>query len=186
MNANEYGSRLLGDRVFLKREFGAYVKRCYMLPKLTGTISPDTLAGLIRRAKWSKKVRWMLAELLWHIDGQNLPDELFRGLMAFPKRTRKNYCGTLAHLKLPFYQMWELNRHCSEFESFAWLVNRICEHEMFTVEDLLQVLRESAEVTKHGMDVVIDLAEKRYGKNEKLDAARKWVQENRKDTCLSA
>ena len=35
-------------------------------------------------------------------------------------------------------------------------------------------------------DVVIDLAEKRYGKNEKLDAARKWVQENRKDTCLSA
>lgn len=181
MNANEYAGRLLAERSFLKDEFQAYVKRCYMLPELTGHISYDTLSGLIRRAKWSKKVRWMLSELLWHIDGQHLPGELFRGLMAFPRRTRRNYCGTLAHLKLPFYQMWELNRNYSEFESFAWLVNRICESEMFAVEDLLQVLRESGQVTRHGMDVVLDLARKRWGDSEKLEAAREWVRTNKKE-----
>ena len=181
MNAEEYGRRLLTDREFLKGEYRRYADRCYMLPELTGTISHETLAGLIRRAKWDKRVRWMLSELLWHIDGRNLPDGLFRALMAFPKRTRRNYCGTLAHLKLPFYQMWELNRHCSEFESFAWLVNRICESEMFAVEDLLQVLRESKRVTKCGMDVVLDLARKRYGDSEKLAAAREWVRIHKKD-----
>ena len=175
MNANEYALGLLADREFLRNEYKAYVSRCYMVPELTGTISWDALAGLIRRARWDKRVRWMLSELLWHIDGQRLPDELFRALLAFPKRTRRNYCGTLAHLKLPFYQMWELNRHCSEFESFSWLVNRICESEMFAVEDLLQVLRESGQVTKDGMDVVLDLARKRHGDSEKLRAAREWV-----------
>ena len=181
MDANEYGKRLLADREFMREEYREYVGRCYMLPELAGDISHETLAGLIRRAKWDRRVRWMLAELLWHIDGRNLPDGLFRALMAFPKRTRRNYCGTLAHLKLPFYQMWELNRHCSEFESFAWLVNRICESEMFAVEDLLQVLRESKRVTKYGMDVVLDLARKRYGDSAKLEAAREWVQKNKND-----
>lgn len=181
MNANEYARRLLSDRGFLKEEYRQYVARCYMVPELSGTIANDTLAGLIRRAKWDRRIRWMLSELLWHIDGNRLPDELFRALMAFPRRTRRNYCGTLAHLKLPFYQMWELNRHCSEFESFAWLVNRICESEMFTTEDLLQVLRESAEVTGSGMNVVLDLARKRHGGSEKLDAAREWVRVNKKE-----
>lgn len=175
MDAQEYGRRLLEDRAFLQTEYKAYVDRCYMLPELTGSVSWETLAGLIRKAKWDRRIRWMLVELLWHIDARNLPDRLFRALMAFPKRTRRSYCATLAHLKLPFYQMWELNRHCSEFESFAWLVNRICESEMFAVEDLLQVLRESGQVTKHGMDVVLDLARKRYGDSEKLRAAREWV-----------
>ena len=179
MDANAYAGRLLEDRAFLKAEFGRYVDRCYQLPELEGVLSQETLAGLVQRARWSKKLRWMLSELLWHIDGQKLPDELFRALMAFPKRTCRNYCATLAHLKLPFYQMWELNRHCSEFESFAWLVNRICEHEMFTVEDLLQVLRESAEVTRYGMDVVLDLARKRHGDSDKLAAAREWVEKNK-------
>lgn len=181
MNANEFANGLLKDPAFLKAEYRQYVSRCYMLPDLSGTIEPDTLTGLIRRARWDRRIRWMLSELLWHIDGSRLPDRQFRMLMAFPKRTRRNYCGTLAHLKLPFYQMWELNRNCSEFESFAWLVNRICESEMFTTEDLLQVLRESAQVTKHGMDVVLDLARKRHGSSEKLDVAREWVQKNKTD-----
>lgn len=182
MDANEYGGRLLEDQGFLKAEYRAYADRCYMVPELRGNISWETLAGLIRKAKWDRRVRWMLSELLWNIDGSKLPDELFRAMMAFPKRTRRNYCATLAHLKLPFYQMWELNRYCSEFESFSWLVNRICANEMFATEDLLQVLRESAEVTKSGMDVVLDLARKRYGDNEKLVAAREWVRTHKRDT----
>lgn len=179
MNAEAYGRRLLEDPAFLKREFTQYADRCYMLPELTGTISHETLAGLIRKARWSRKVRWMLAELLWHIDGTELSDGLFRALLAFPKRTRRNYCRTLAHLKLPFYQMWELNRHCSEFESFAWLVNRICENEMFAVEDMIQVLRESREVSGYGMNVVLDLARKRHGDSDKLTAARRWVMQHK-------
>lgn len=179
MNADDYVKHLLNDRSFLNVEFRRYVDNCYSFDDLASTILPDTLCALIKKAKWNNKLRMMLSELLWYVDGNELEDHMFRLLLKFPRKSRNNYIGTLVHLKLSFYQMQILNRYPNSFEAFGWLLDQICSNDMFTVEDMRQLLRENVGITAYGMNACIDKAREVYGESAKLEAARAWVLRNK-------
>lgn len=179
MNVNEYVRRLLSDKQFFRSEYIRYVDNGYYIDKITGILSDESLYAVICKARWNKKLRRMLDHLLWYIDGRNLSDQHFRMLLKFPRRCRNNYVGTLAHQNLSFYQMQILNRYPNSFEAFGWLFDCICSHDIFTEEDMLQLLYENSDVTEYGIQGCIDNAYQLFGSSAKLDTAVKWLKEHK-------
>lgn len=179
IDVNEYVRRLLEDKGVLESEYRSYEQNDYTIQNICGILSSESLYAVIRAARWNRKVRKLLNDLLWYIDELHLMDAHFRMLLKFPRRDRNNYVGVLVHKKLSFYQMQVLNRYPNSFEAFGWLLDRICSSDMFTEEDMLQLLRENADVTKYGMQACVDYAYETYGPSSKLDAAAAWIAQRR-------
>ena len=146
LSADEFAQKLLNDRTFRKDAYQAFYDRCYQLPELDGVLSSDVLHQLIRKAKTSRTLQSMLAELLYLVDADSVTDENFRQLLHFPGKMRNTYLSALGHSELAFYQMLELNRHPLSLEAFSYLLDVICTDASFTTGDLIHVLRENKDV----------------------------------------
>ena len=146
LSADEFAQKLLNDRAFRKDAYQAFYDRCYQLPELDGVLSSDVLHQLIRKAKSSRSLQSMLAELLYLVDADSVTDKNFRQLLHFPGKKRNTYLSALGHSDLSFYQMLELNRHSLSLEAFSYLLDVICTDAAFTTGDLIHVLQENKDV----------------------------------------
>ena len=175
LHINEYVSRLLSNRNFFASEYKKYIENCYVLQNVTGDIAPEILKALICKAKRNGKARKLLSGVLCFVDKKSITDENFRLLLSFRGQSKITFLSNIAHAELAFYQMQILNRFPLSFEAFAWLFNHISEYDFFSEEDMLQILRENADVTDIGIRMCIDSAVKKYGTSNKIDVAIAWL-----------
>lgn len=175
IHINDYVMLLLSDRVFRKNEYRKFVDNCYTLQNIEGDIDPGVLNAIILKAKWNAKLRSMLTGILWYVNKGSITNENFNLLMHFPRRKRNTYLGTISHAELAFYQMQIINSVSGSFEAFAWLFDRICENEFFTEDDMLQLLKDSSDITICGIRSCIDFAREKYGTSSKLVVADNWI-----------
>ena len=150
LSADEFAQKLLNDRAFRKDAYQAFYDRCYQLPELDGVLSSDVLHQLIRKAKTSRTLQSMLAELLYLVDADSVTDKNFRQLLHFPGKKRNTYLSALGHSDLSFYQMLELNRHSLSLEAFSYLLDVVCTDAAFTTgvgvfRDFVAQLQRNAE-----------------------------------------
>ena len=173
---NEYVLRLLGDKQFQNSEYHNFLGNCYSIASAYGILSAGTLFAVLKRAKWSHKLRVMLPDILLYINAGSMTDENFRLVLSFPRRWRNAYASALAHGNLAFYQMQILNHYPASYEAFAWLFDHICHFECFTAEDMKKTLLDNPDVTSYGIQVCIDSVREKYGDSDKLTAAVNWIQ----------
>ncbi len=169
---NDYIANLLQDGRFLKKEYVSFVNNTYSIDDVEGVVSANVLNKVILNARKSKMIRDMLVDILLYSDKRSITDENFSLLMRFNKRIRNNYISSLAHCDLSFYQMYYINQLWSEYESFAWLFDHMCNYDGFTVYDIENLIRESCHVTKHGVESCIKYAAEKYGFTEKIKVAK--------------
>lgn len=172
-NVNEYILHLLSNKQFCVSEYSKYIENGYYIENIDGIVTAELLSKLIRQAKRNKKIRALLSDLLYYVDEKSLTNSNFVLLCKFPKRLRVTYLDNIAHNKLSFYQMQILNRYPS-FEAFSWLFDNICKYDIFTDEDMLQILRENHYIRSAGIGDCIKLALDKYGNSSKLEIAEKW------------
>lgn len=170
----DYVRKLQADKSFLATEYKKYVNNCYSIDNIDGTIPSDVLCSLIKAAKANRKLRMLLGELLWYVDGHSVTDSIFRMLLAFPSWYRNTYTSVLGHKNLAFYQMQILNRYPQSFEAFSWLFDHICCYDCFTDKDMYKILSENCDTTKYGIQRCIDSASEKYGGSKKLSLAIEW------------
>lgn len=98
LSADEFAQKLLHDRAFRKDAYQAFYDRCYQLPELDGVLSSDVLHQLIRKAKTSRALQSMLAELLYLVDADSVCAKYVRdGLCKSQERTRSQpLCRSLS------------------------------------------------------------------------------------------
>lgn len=176
MHINDYAMLLLTDHEFCKREYQKYNSSAVSIQNVYGKISTEILKKVIKKAKWNGKVRVLLGDILFYGDHSSISDENFRLLLHFPGQARKTYLSNLGHLHLSFYQMQILNRYPLNFEAFAWLFDHICQYDFFTEADMLQILKDNADVSNYGIQTCIQQAQKEWGPSAKLEAAKLWVE----------
>ena len=174
MHINDYSMLLLSNRRFLKIEYRRFVNNCYILQNIVGNIDSSILHTLIIKAKLNRKFRTMLSSILFYVDKDSISNENFQLLMHFSRKKRNTYLEAIAHADLAFYQMCIINRLTTSFEAFAWLFDRICENDLFSVEDMLQILRDASDITYCGVSSCVDFARDKYGNSDKLIAADRW------------
>ena len=174
INVNEYILFLLSDKYFCKCEYYKYIENEYSIENIEGVITAETLSRIIHRAKRNKKIRELLVELLYYVNEESITNSNFVLLCSFPQRFRATYLSNIAHNKLSFYQMQILNRHPLSFEAFSWLFDNICRYDIFTNEDMLQILRENRYIRSSGIKDCISIALHKYGNSRKLEIAEEW------------
>ena len=64
---NEYVLRLLRDKQFQNSEYHNFLGNCYSIASTYGILSAGTLFAVLKRAKWSHKLRVMLPDILLYI-----------------------------------------------------------------------------------------------------------------------
>ena len=179
IHVNAYASRLLSDRHFCNLEYHRFSENCYSINNIYGNIAPNILNCVIRRAKWNKKIRRFLSDILLYVDQNSISDRNFRLLMQFRGRCRNTFLANIAHADLAFYQMQIINRYSGAFEAFGWLFNHICQHDCFNEEDMLHILKDNVHITAIGVQSCIDSAVEAYGMSAKLNIAIMWINDKR-------
>ena len=175
MDINAYATKLMSDRIFKNIEFKKFVSNCYILQDIDGNIKPDILNAVICKAKRDRRLRIMLTGILWYVDTESISDKNFRMLLCFPHNKRCTYLAAISHTEIAFYQMQMINRISSSFESFVWLFERICVNDFFKEEDMLQLLRDTSDVTSYGILTCIRSVREKYGNLSKLAIAENWA-----------
>ena len=175
IDINAYATKLMSDRIFKKMEYKKFVSNCYILQDIGGNIKPDILNAVICKAKWDRRLRIMLTGILWYVDTESISDKNFRMLLCFPHNERCTYLAAISHAEIAFYQMQMINRISSSFESFVWLFERICVNDFFKEEDMLQLLRDTSDVTSYGILTCIRSVREKYGDLSKLAIAENWA-----------
>lgn len=175
IHINDYVTRLLSDKQFCDREYQIYRDNCYIICNVDGNIAPAILNLAIRRAKWNRKIRSMLSDILNYVDEKSISDENFRLLLRFRGRRRNTFLSNIGHADLAFYQLQIINRYPAGFEAFAKLFDQICQYDIFKDDDMLQILKDSSDVTSFGIQTCIALACEKYGPSSKIDVASIWA-----------
>lgn len=176
IHIDDYATTLLSDRGFRNIEYRKYVENCYILQNVEGNINPDVLTAVIRKAKWNRKVRSMLVDLLSYVNKNSISDENFRMLLCFSRKKRNSYLEAIGHADLAFVQMQIIAKTTSSFEAFAWLFDQICKYDCFKAEDMLKLLKDSSDISIFGVQSCIDLACANDTNISKLRVAKLWVE----------
>lgn len=175
MHINNYATKLIADKKFLKDEYSKYIANNFGLENIFGIIYPDILSQIIYKAKYHRKMRHMLSDILLYTDKSSMTDANFRMLLKFPPKWRNTYLSNLGHSKLAFYQMQILNRYPLALEAFSWLFDQICHFDSFSDEDMAQILRDNPDIQRIAVQNCVDIAYSKYGPSSKLELALKWV-----------
>ena len=175
IHIDNYATALLSDRGFCNKEYRKYVDNCYILQNVEGNINPDVLNAVIRKAKWDRKIRSMLVDILSYVNENSISDENFRMLLCFSPQKRNSYLEAIGHVDLAFVQMQIIAKITSSFEAFAWLFDQICKYDCFKDEDMLQLLRDSSDISIFGVQSCIDLVCPNDTNISKLRVAKLWV-----------
>lgn len=173
---NDFAIRLLKDTQYCKEQHEAYIASSYCFAQIDGVFSPAVLKETILAASDSEEILEMLPEMLLYVDRNSVTDEVFQLLLNTPSDIRISCLSNLGHAELAFYQMQILNRFPLALEAFSWLFDQICHFDIFSKEDMLQILRENYDVTPQGIQNCIELAYAKYGNSEKLNEAIHWVE----------
>ncbi len=173
-DVNSYAIKLMNDKNFCKSEYKKYIQNDFSLQNIVGIINANVLQNVIRKAKRKKQVRLMLSDLLLYADKNSITDKNFQLILKFSNRYRTTYLSCLGHLNLSFYQMQILNRYPLSLEAFSWLFDNICHYDIFSDEDMLQILRENSDIKSIAIDHCIEMAQKTYGLSSKIETAIKW------------
>ena len=174
INVNNYAIKLINDKNFCKLEYRKYIQNDFSFQNIVGIINANVLQKVINKAKRNKRVRLMLSDLLLYADKNSITDENFQLILRFSNRYRTTYLSCLGHLNLSFYQMQILNRCPLSLEAFSWLFDNICHYDIFSDEDMLQILRENSDIKSIAIDHCIDIAQKKYGSSSKIEIAIEW------------
>lgn len=175
MDINHYVEQLLSNKKFCKSEYKGFLDNTYSIENVCGVIKPDLLYRVICKALKSKIYRMLLSDILTYIDATSMDDTNFQLLFKFPRKYRTTYLSCIAHSDLSFYQMQVLNQHPLNYEAFTWLFDHVCRYDLFTEEDMLQILRKNADVQPAEIERCIATASEQYGDSLKLDVARQWI-----------
>lgn len=176
IHIDNYATALLSDRSFRNIEYRKYVDNCYVLQHVEGDINPDVLNAVIRKAKWNRRIRSMLVDILSYVNKNSISDENFRMLLYFSRKKRDSYLEAIGHVDLAFVQMQIIAKITSSFESFAWLFDQICKYDCFKDEDMLQLLRDSSDITIFGIQSCVDLVCPNDTNRSKLEIAKLWIE----------
>ena len=179
IHINDYVSKLISDGFFLKEEYSKYVRNSYGLENVFGIIHPNILSTIIRKAKYNRKMRYMLSDILLYSDNTSITDANFRSILKFPPKWKTTYLSSLGHCKLAFYQMQILNRYPLALEAFSWLFDQVCQYDLFSDEDMVQILRDNPSIQSIAVQNCIDTAYSKYGPSSKLEIAKQWI-----DACF--
>lgn len=175
MHIDEYAVSLLIDKAYRNSEYDKFVENCYSIQNVDGNINPDILNKVIRMAKWNRKLRSMLTDVLCYTDGNSITSDNFQLLLHFSHKYRNTYLEAITHAKLAFCQMQVVNRLTSSYEAFAWLFDQICENDFFREEDMLCLLKETSDISICGIRYCIDSAIEKFGESSKIDIALNWI-----------
>ena len=177
IHVDEYVDKLINNRRFRNSEYRKYIQD-YEIKDVFGDVSSQSLGRMIEEAKRNRKIRSMLAGVLNHVDSHSITYRNFAELCKFPYRIKKIYLSNMVHTELAYYQMSVINEVCGEYESFAWLFDKICCNEMFNEQDMLQLLNENQSVTHYGIQACIDSVLSQYGVSDKVNVAQKWLKKH--------
>ena len=81
MHIDEYAVSLLIDKAYRNSEYDKFVENCYSIQNVDGNINPDILNKVIRMAKWNRKLRSMLTDMLCYTDGNSITSDNFQLLL---------------------------------------------------------------------------------------------------------
>lgn len=169
---------LVDDKRFRKKIFHSYWTNSWNLDlDNNGDLLPTVLRSVIKKAKWNRKIRLMLPDILAYADKTSLDDENFQMLLKFKGDFRNTCLSQIGHLELPFYQMYILNKYPLGYEAFCRLFDNICHYECFTEEDMLRILENNYDVRVFAISDCIQSAQEKYGDSDKLRVAKKWLNE---------
>lgn len=168
---NDFCMQLLQDKAFLRREYQSFVENSYGIDGVQGTVDGEILNRLIRKAKWNRKIRIFLTDILLYADSASMTHENFTRLLRFRGRIGVTYWSAMGHLNLPYYQLMELNRRPLSLEAFFGLFDAVCRYDCFLEGDMEQILRENRDLTELALQGCIADAKERYGDSKKLRAA---------------
>ena len=171
MHIDDFSTHILHDRAFRNNEYRKFLKNCYSFDNVYGIISPDLLKQVIKRAKWNRKFRIFLTDILLYANSSSITDENFELLLHFFGKIRTTYLSALGHLELSFYQMMALNRQPLSLEAFEWLFDNICRYDCFSEGDMKKILRDNAgnaNVHRIVLQHCISAARNNYGESKKL------------------
>lgn len=175
IHIDEYAVSLLMNKDYRKSEYNKFVQNCYLLKNVEGNIDPEILSRVIRMAKWNRKLRSMLTDILCYADSNSVRSDNFQLLLRFSQKYRKTYLEAIAHTRLAFCQMQVINRLTSSYEAFAWLFDQICEHDFFREEDMLCLLKETSDISICGIQHCINGALEKLGESPKIALAQNWI-----------
>lgn len=177
IHVDMFAEYILKNRKFRKQAYCHFVDNCYELENVIGVISATKLNSVIQKAKWSRQICILLTGLLAYADASSISPLNFQLILHFPYKIKSTYLSMLCHMELSFFQMQELNRHPLAYEAFCWLFDKICYYDCFTLQDMMQILKENPDASVSAIRVCIQTARESYGESDKLTAAGTWIEQ---------
>lgn len=153
-NINELADELISGSANIK-EYISFLEDGmeYFQENFDGELDSEKLSTLIDKATKNKDLQFIISGLLYCSKKETITDEIFNKLLKFFKGMRRTFMVALAHCDISFYQLMAINRMQICVEAFGWLINHMYTVDVFSVEDMKQLLKESEYIKSAWKDI---------------------------------
>lgn len=172
-NINDLLSEVANSRK-RKKELYIMIAACddwdVLAKNYTGKLNPEILENLLN-GRINHNTRSIAKWAIEHFgDESSISKESFKKIKKLSHKYKRQLFSSMAHIKLPFYQLWEIRNNDLSFEQFDTLLHVMCNNECFTLQDIEFLISES-NLKKETIKSVIDYFINHYGINDKYTFA---------------